>query len=101
LLDGVVDRLTRLDYRTFEVQLRSSGFCARPVRLRGKVEVCDGHGGRRRVWSTDGEPDELLLEARGNRREAICGPCAERYRGDAWQLVAAGLRDGKGVPSRW
>jgi hypothetical protein len=50
------------------------------------------------VWSTKDEPDELLRKACGNRREAICGPCAERYRGHAWQLVAAGLRGGKGVP---
>jgi hypothetical protein len=99
LLEGVVDRLTRPDYRAFEAQLRSSGFCARPVRLSGSVEVCDGHGGLRRVWSTDGEPDELLRKACGNRREAVCGPCAERYRGDAWQLIAAGLRGGKGVPA--
>jgi hypothetical protein len=98
LLEGVVDRLTRPDYRAFEAQLRSSGYCARPVRLRGLVEVCNGHGGRRQVWSTDGEPDELLRKACGNRREVICGPCAERYRGDAWQLIAAGLRGGKGVP---
>jgi hypothetical protein len=98
LLEGVVDRLTRPDYRAFDAQLRSSGYCARPVRLRGLVEVCDGHGGRRQVWSTDSEPDELLRKACGNRREAICGPCAERYRGDAWQLIAAGLRGGKGVP---
>lgn len=98
LLEGVVDRLARPDYGAFEAQLRSSGYCARPVRLRGQIEVCDGHGGRRRVWSTDGEPDELLRKACGNRREAVCGPCAERYRGDAWQLIAAGLRGGKGVP---
>jgi hypothetical protein len=98
LLEGVVDRLTRPDYGAFEAQLRSSGYCARPVRLRGVVETCDGHGGRRQVWSTDGEPDELLRKACGNRREAICGPCAARYRGDAWQLIAAGLRGGKGVP---
>jgi hypothetical protein len=34
LMEGVVDRLTRPDYRAFEAQLRSSGYCARPVRLR-------------------------------------------------------------------
>jgi hypothetical protein len=98
LREGVIDRLTRPDYRAFEAQLRSSGFCARPVRLRGSIEVCDGSGATRRVWSTAGEPDELLRKACGNRREAICGPCAERYRGDAWQLIGAGLRGGKGVP---
>jgi len=98
LLDGVVQRLIRPDYPAFEAQLRSSGYCAQPVRLQGRVEVCDGHGRRRQVWTTDTEPDGLLRKACGNRREAICGPCAERYRGDAWQLIAAGLRGGKGIP---
>jgi hypothetical protein len=98
LLEGIVDRLTRPDYRAFEAQLRSSGYCARPDRLSGSVDVCDGSGARRAVWSTDGEPDELLRKACENRREAVCGPCAERYRDDAWQLIAAGLRGGKGVP---
>jgi hypothetical protein len=98
LEQAIVARITRPDYRRFEAQLRSSGYCARPVRLRGSVQVCDGHGARRQVWSTDGEPDELLRKACGNRREAICGPCAAVYRADAWQLVAAGLRGGKGVP---
>jgi hypothetical protein len=80
------------------VQLRSSGYCARPVRLRGWVETCDGNGGHRRVWSTDTEPDGVLRKACGNRREAVCAPCAERYRQDAYHLIAAGLRGGKGVP---
>jgi hypothetical protein len=98
LLAGVVDRITRPDYPAFEAQLRSSGYCARPVRLQGRVDVCDGYGGRRQVWTTDGEPDGVLRKACGNRREAVCGPCAERYRRDAYHLIAAGLRGGKGVP---
>ncbi len=98
LLAGVIDRMTRPDYPAFEAQLRSSGYCSRPVRLQGRVDVCDGHGRRRQVWTTDGEPDGVLRKACGNRREAVCGPCAERYRSDAWQLIAAGLRGGKGVP---
>lgn len=98
LLAGVVDRMTRPDYPAFEAQLRSSGYCSRPVRLQGRVDVCDGYGRRRQVWTTDGEPDGLLRKACGNRREAVCGPCAERYRLDAWHLIAAGLRGGKGVP---
>jgi len=98
LMQGVVDRLTRPDYRAFDAQLRSSGYCERPVRLQGRVDVCDGYGHRQQVWTTDGEPDGLLRKACGNRREAICAPCAERYRSDAWQLVAAGLRGGKGIP---
>jgi hypothetical protein len=98
LLDGVIARMTRPDYARFDAQLRSSGYCAHPVRLRGHIDVCDAGGVRRQVWSTYGEPDGLLRKACGNRREAVCGPCAERYRGDAWQIIAAGLRGGKGVP---
>jgi hypothetical protein len=97
LLSELVHRAARNDFPRFEAQLRSSGFCARPVRLQGHVEVCDG-GRLRRVWSTDTEPDQILRKACGNRREAVCPPCAERYRGDAYHLIAAGLRGGKGVP---
>jgi hypothetical protein len=97
LLRELVERAARPDFGRLEAQLRSSGYCARPVRLEGHVEVCEG-GRRRRVWSTETEPDGILRKACGNRREAICPPCAERYRGDAYQLIAAGLRGGKGVP---
>jgi hypothetical protein len=98
LLAGIVARMTRADYPAFEAQLRSSGYCARPVRLQGHIDVCDGYGRRRQVWTTDGEPDGVLRKACGNRREAVCGPCAERYRRDAYHLIAAGLRGGKGIP---
>jgi hypothetical protein len=97
LVRELVLRAGRADFGRFEAQLRSSGYCARPVRLVGHVEVCEG-GGRRRVWSTDSEPDGILRKACGNRREAVCPSCAERYRGDAYQLIAAGLRGGKDVP---
>src|SRR6266542_802718 len=94
---ALLGRATRPDFTRFEAQVRSFGYCARPVRLRGHIEVCEGDG-RRRVWSTDSEPDGILRKACGNRREAVCPQCAERYRGDAYQLIAAGLRGGKGVP---
>ena len=98
LVAGVVERAARPDFARFEAQLRSSGYCARPVRLRGHIETCDANG-RRRVWSTDDEPDGVLRKACGNRREAVCPSCAERYRQDAYHLIAAGLRGGKGVPN--
>jgi hypothetical protein len=97
LLAQLAARAGRPDFPRLEAQLRSSGYCARPVRLEGHVEVCEGSR-RRRVWSTDTEPDGILRKACGNRREAVCPPCAERYRGDAYHLIAAGLRGGKGVP---
>ena len=59
LLDQLAHRAGRADFARFEAQLRSSGYCARPVRLEGHVVVCEG-GGRRRVWSTDTEPDQIL-----------------------------------------
>ena len=40
----------------------------------------------------------MLLKACGSRRETVCPPCASLYRGDAFALVASGLRGGKGVP---
>jgi hypothetical protein len=97
LLDGIVERAARPDFDALQAQLRSSGYCARPVRLRGTIETADAHGNKR-VWSTETEPDGVLRKACGNRREAVCPPCAERYRGDAYQLIVSGMRGGKGVP---
>src|SRR6188472_3456603 len=83
----------------FERQLRSAGYCRRPVRLRGQTAAIDtATGEARTTFSTEEEPDGTLLKCCGNRREAVCASCAEVYRGDAFQLVAAGLRGGKGVP---
>jgi hypothetical protein len=81
-------------FERLRAQLRSSGYCTRPVRLRGEIRTCNG----RRVWSTADEPDGVLRKACGNRREAVCPSCAERYRQDAYHLIAAGLRGGKGIP---
>ncbi len=97
LLQGLVERASRPDFARFQSQLRSSGNCAHPVLLKGHIETCDGHGNKR-VWSTATEPDGVLRKACGNRREAVCPPCAERYRQDAYHLIAAGLRGGKGIP---
>ena len=94
LRDGFLARASRDDFPRFEAQLRSSGFCARPIRLRGHVRTRNGE----LVWSTDTEPDGVLRKACGNRREAICPTCAETYRQDSYQLFAAGLVGGKGVP---
>ena len=86
-------------WERFERQLRATGYCRRPIRLRGRVDAVDlATGELRTVYSTDREPDETLLTCCGNRREAVCPSCAETYRGDAFQLVAAGMRGGKGVP---
>jgi uncharacterized Zn-finger protein len=41
----------------------------------------------------------VIYKACGDRRASVCPPCSERYRADTWQLIAAGLRGGKGVPA--
>lgn len=97
LLDALAERAKDTDLGALDARLRAAGGCARPILLKGKIETCDGHG-ITRVWSTESEPDGVLRKACGNRREAVCAPCAERYRQDAWHLIAAGLRGGKGVP---
>jgi hypothetical protein len=78
------------------------GSCARaataPARSASKagsrLATGTGSGG----CATDTEPDGILRKACGNRREAVCPPCAQRYRGDAYELIAAGLCGGKGLP---
>jgi hypothetical protein len=58
-----------------------------------------GDGGRPEIrFDTRHLPDGVLLKACGSRRETACPPCASLYRGDAFALVAAGLRGGKGIP---
>ena len=77
-------------------QVRRTGACRHPVRLRGVVVR-----GEKRVYSTADEPDGALMVRCGNRREACCPSCAHEYRGDMWQLVYAGLAGGrKGVPEQ-
>jgi hypothetical protein len=77
-------------------QVRRTGACRHPVRLRGVVL----HGDEP-VYSTASEPDGALMVRCGNRREACCPSCAHEYRGDMWQLIYAGMAGGrKGVPDQ-
>ena len=78
---------------------RSTGWCEHPVRLAGTTHQIDfGTGEIVSSYTTAGEPDGHILKACGTRRATICEPCSARYRADAWHLIAAGLRGGKGVP---
>ena len=79
-------------------RLVSVGSCSRPVRLKGSSVVQDVMGRELSRFSSTDEPDGVLLKACGDRRASRCPGCAYTYRGDAWQLIAAGLRSGKGVP---
>ena len=69
------------------------------MRLRGRVAHADPQTGEvRTVYSTEREPDATLLKACGNRRASVCPSCSATYQADSFQLLAAGLRGGKGVP---
>lgn len=97
-VEEIVDRAGRPDFDRWAEQVARCGHCSRPVRLRGRVEHRSVDG-RRVVYSTDSEPDGVLLIRCGNRRAAVCPSCSYEYAGDMWQLLYAGAAGGrKGVP---
>jgi hypothetical protein len=98
VLQEVIDRAGS-GYERWAEQVAATGYCAHPVRLRGRVDHADPQTGDvRTVYSTDREPDATLLKACGNRRVSVCSSCSATYQADSFQLLAAGLRGGKGVP---
>jgi hypothetical protein len=98
VLQEIIDRAGP-GYERWMEQVAASGYCYHPVRLRGAIEQADaGTGEVRTVYSTDREPDATLLKACGNRRVSVCPSCSATYQADQFQLLAAGLRGGKGVP---
>jgi hypothetical protein len=98
VLQEVIDRAGP-GYDRWMEQVAATGYCVHPVRLRGQVEHADAATGEvRAVYSTDREPDATLLKACGNRRASVCPSCSATYQADSFQLLAAGLRGGKGIP---
>jgi hypothetical protein len=91
---GLVARASDPQRDRWLQQVRRTGACRHPIRLRGVVR----RGGEL-VYSTAGEPDGALMVRCGNRRAECCPSCAREYGGDMWQLIYAGLAGGrKGVP---
>jgi hypothetical protein len=98
VLAEVVDRAGQGYDRWMEL-VAQAGYCHHPIRLAGRVEHADRTTGEvRTVYDSEREPDGVLLKACGTRRESRCPSCAATYRADAYQLLAAGLKGGKGVP---
>jgi hypothetical protein len=98
VLAEVVDRAGH-GYGRWAELVAQAGYCHHPIRLAGRVEQADRATGEvRQVYDSEGEPDGVLLKACGTRRESRCPSCAATYRADAYQLLAAGLKGGKGVP---
>jgi len=73
--------------RTLLAEVEQAHGCAHPIRLVGAV--VDG----------DHPTSRTVTVACKDRRVAVCPACAYTYKGDAWQVVATGLRGGKGVPA--
>ena len=87
------------DFARWERQLATTGNCANPVRLRGRIDAIDrATGEKATIYDTASEPGGVLRIPCGNRREDICPPCSDVYKGDARQIIRAGLTGGKGIP---
>jgi Replication initiator protein, pSAM2 len=87
------------DFRAWERQLASSGGCAHPIRLRGRIDAIGlATGETAPAYDTAAEHGGVLHVACGNRRETVCPACSQVYKRDARQLVKAGLAGGKGIP---
>jgi hypothetical protein len=98
VIGEVVDRAGH-GYQRWAELVAQAGYCHHPIRLAGRVEHADRQTGEvRTVYDSAREPDGVLLKACGTRRESRCPSCAATYRADAYQLLAAGLKGGKGVP---
>jgi hypothetical protein len=79
-----------------------TGGCTSPIRLEGESVAFSARTGAVLAHqSTRSQAPGFVLVACGNRRESRCPPCSERYRRDAYFLVAAGLAgdEGRGVPT--
>jgi hypothetical protein len=99
VLAEVIDRAGP-GYDRWAELVAQAGYCAHPIRLAGRVEHADKVTGEvRQVYTTDTEPDGVLLKGCGNRLASRCPSCAAVHQADNWHLTAAGLRGGKGVPS--
>jgi hypothetical protein len=95
----ILELAARPDFHRWEAQLASTGNCARPIRLAGRIDAIDLATGQvRPTYDTTSEPGHVLLIACGNRREHVCPACSEVYKNDARQIIRAGLTGGKGIP---
>ncbi|MEU9130705.1 replication initiator [Kitasatospora sp. NPDC048540] len=81
-------------------QIGSLGGCARPIRMTGHRTRLDTATGQilDHLDTRHLPAGELLLRC-GNRRTTRCPACSTVYRYDTYQLIAAGLRGGKTVPT--
>ncbi|MGH3611255.1 MAG: replication initiator [Pseudonocardia sp.] len=93
-LDAISARLRAPDYRGWRAKVEASGGCAHPIRLSGSSTILDRDG------ATLHEQTGEIFAPCGNRRASVCPACSDRYAGDAFHLIRAGLAGGdKGIPA--
>ncbi|WP_246076944.1 replication initiator [Actinomadura hallensis] len=93
-------RYNRADFRAWARRAHTTGGCAQPIHLRGRVTHLDPLTGTiLHHYSTAQEPGGVLRVACKTRRASRCPACADTYRADTYHLVRAGLVGGKGVPA--
>jgi len=99
LADELLNLASGDSFARWEQQLGATGNCANPVRLYGRIDAIDRATGEiATIYDTTNEPGGVLRIPCGNRREDVCPPCSEVYKGDARQIIRTGLTGGKGVP---
>jgi len=100
-VDAVVARTGNAEsLERFRTQGEGCGWCTNPIRLKGiQSRVNRTTGEIIGTYSTDSEPDGVLLKACGTRRASRCPSCAATYAADARMVVRSGLIGGKGVSS--
>jgi hypothetical protein len=100
-VDAVVARTGSAEsLERFRTQGEGCGWCTNPIRLKGTQTRVNRHTGEIvSSYSTDSEPDGVLLKSCGTRRATRCPSCAAIYAADARMVVRAGLIGGKGVSS--
>ena len=91
----ITARLRDADFQTWRAQVDTTRGCAAPIHLHGSSQVLDRDG------AVLLERAGTVLAPCGNRREAVCPACSDRYAADAFHLLRAGLAgdDTKGVPA--
>lgn len=93
-------RPTAAGSRLAESTTTLTGGCMNPIRLRGFYQCIAADTGEVLVLlgSPDGGDGVLVVSCK-DRRASRCLSCSRLYERDAYQLIAAGLRGGKGVPT--
>ncbi|WP_370876690.1 replication initiator [Amycolatopsis thermophila] len=94
LATRIQHRLRAPDYRTWRARVEATGGCLKPVHLSGFRKLID-----RSTGTVLDRHAGTIYAPCGNRRASVCPACSDRYAGDAFQLIRAGVAGGKTIPT--